>query len=108
MNIKASGRSALILATGLAVLICGPLHAQPAGPADLKDTAKVGKTTRVMAADYFEVRDRALIEVRITPENEGGFDRIARRIRFDQLEQAFDDLLAAKMAGRYVVDFSLG
>jgi putative YhdH/YhfP family quinone oxidoreductase len=35
-------------------------------------------------------------------------DRIARRIRFDQLESAFDDLLAARMTGRQVVDFSLG
>lgn len=35
-------------------------------------------------------------------------DRIARRIRYDQLETAFDDLLAARVAGRQVVDFSLG
>ncbi len=34
-------------------------------------------------------------------------DHIARRIRFDQLEGAFDDLLAAKVTGRQVVDFSL-
>jgi acrylyl-CoA reductase (NADPH) len=34
-------------------------------------------------------------------------DRIARRIRFDDLETAFDDLLAAKVSGRQVVDFSL-
>jgi acrylyl-CoA reductase (NADPH) len=33
--------------------------------------------------------------------------RIARRIRFAELEQAFDDLLAARVAGRRVVDFSL-
>jgi len=35
-------------------------------------------------------------------------DRIARRIRFDELETAFDDLLAARVTGRQVVDFSLG
>ena len=35
-------------------------------------------------------------------------DRIARRIRFEQLEGAFDDLLAARARGRQVVDFSLG
>lgn len=35
-------------------------------------------------------------------------DRIARRIRFDELETAFDDLLAARASGRQVVDFSLG
>ena len=35
-------------------------------------------------------------------------ERIAHRIRFDELERAFDDLLEAKMTGRYVVDFSLG
>jgi putative YhdH/YhfP family quinone oxidoreductase len=35
-------------------------------------------------------------------------DRIARRIRFDDLEPAFDDLLAARVRGRQVVDFSLG
>ena len=33
--------------------------------------------------------------------------RIARRIRFGDLEQAFDDLLAARVRGRQVVDFSL-
>ncbi|WP_022720042.1 hypothetical protein [Rhodopseudomonas sp. B29] len=48
MNIKASGRSALILATGLAILACAPLRAQPARA----DGAKVVKTTRVMAAEY--------------------------------------------------------
>jgi acrylyl-CoA reductase (NADPH) len=35
-------------------------------------------------------------------------DRIARRIRFDELETAFDELLAARVTGRQVVDFSLG
>jgi len=35
-------------------------------------------------------------------------ERIARRIRFAELDQAFDDLLAARVAGRRVVDFSLG
>jgi NADPH:quinone reductase-like Zn-dependent oxidoreductase len=35
-------------------------------------------------------------------------ERIARRIRFNELETAFDDLLAAKVTGRQVVDFSLG
>lgn len=35
-------------------------------------------------------------------------DRIARRIRFDELPHAFDDLIAAKVVGRMVVDFSLG
>jgi len=35
-------------------------------------------------------------------------DRIARRIRFGDLETAFDDLLAARVTGRQVVDFSLG
>lgn len=35
-------------------------------------------------------------------------ERIARRIRFDDLEAAFDDLLAARVTGRRVVDFSLG
>ena len=35
-------------------------------------------------------------------------ERIARRIRFADLERAFDDLLAARVAGRQVVDFSLG
>jgi len=35
-------------------------------------------------------------------------DRIARRIRFEDLETAFDDLLAARVTGRQVVDFSLG
>ena len=34
-------------------------------------------------------------------------DRIARRIRFEQLEGAFDDLLEARARGRQVVDFSL-
>jgi len=34
-------------------------------------------------------------------------DRIARRIRFDDLDPAFDDLLAAHVRGRQVVDFSL-
>jgi acrylyl-CoA reductase (NADPH) len=36
------------------------------------------------------------------------FDRIARRIRFDDLPQAFDDLIEAKVVGRMVVDFALG
>ena len=35
-------------------------------------------------------------------------DRIARRIRFQDLDAAFDDLLAARAVGRQVVDFSLG
>ena len=35
-------------------------------------------------------------------------DRIARSIRFQELESAFDDLLAAHAVGRRVVDFSLG
>jgi acrylyl-CoA reductase (NADPH) len=35
-------------------------------------------------------------------------DRIARRIRFEELETAFDELLAARVRGRQVVDFSLG
>jgi putative YhdH/YhfP family quinone oxidoreductase len=35
-------------------------------------------------------------------------DKIARRIRFEELEAAFDDLLAARVTGRQVVDFSLG
>lgn len=35
-------------------------------------------------------------------------EKIARRIRFDELESAFDDLLAARVTGRQVVDFSLG
>jgi acrylyl-CoA reductase (NADPH) len=35
-------------------------------------------------------------------------DKIARRIRFSDLETAFDDLLAARVTGRQVVDFSLG
>ena len=35
-------------------------------------------------------------------------DRIARRIRFQDLESAFDELLAARAVGRQVVDFSLG
>jgi alcohol dehydrogenase len=34
-------------------------------------------------------------------------ERIARRIRFEDLESAFDDLLAARARGRQVVDFSL-
>jgi putative YhdH/YhfP family quinone oxidoreductase len=34
-------------------------------------------------------------------------ERIARRIRFSDLERAFDDLLAARTVGRQVVDFSL-
>lgn len=34
--------------------------------------------------------------------------RVARRIRFDALDQAFDELLAARARGRQVVDFSLG
>ena len=34
-------------------------------------------------------------------------DRIARRIRFEELDRAFDDLLAARVTGRRVVDFSL-
>jgi putative YhdH/YhfP family quinone oxidoreductase len=34
-------------------------------------------------------------------------ERIARRIRFDELEKAFDGLLAASVTGRQVVDFSL-
>ena len=34
-------------------------------------------------------------------------ERIARRIRFEQLETAFDALLAARVTGRQVVDFSL-
>jgi NADPH:quinone reductase-like Zn-dependent oxidoreductase len=34
-------------------------------------------------------------------------DRIARRIRFEQLETAFDGLLEARVVGRQVVDFSL-
>lgn len=33
--------------------------------------------------------------------------RIAHRIRFEELESAFDDLLAARATGRSVVDFSL-
>ena len=35
-------------------------------------------------------------------------EQIARRIRFEELETAFDDLLAARVTGRQVVDFSLG
>ena len=35
-------------------------------------------------------------------------ERIARRIRFADLPQAFDDLIASKAVGRMVVDFSLG
>lgn len=35
-------------------------------------------------------------------------DRIAHRIRFEELDRAFDDLLAARQTGRQVVDFSLG
>ena len=34
-------------------------------------------------------------------------ERIARRIRFEEIEAAFDDLLAARATGRKVVDFSL-
>jgi putative YhdH/YhfP family quinone oxidoreductase len=34
-------------------------------------------------------------------------ERIARRIRFEELETAFDELLAARATGRSVVDFSL-
>ena len=34
-------------------------------------------------------------------------ERIARRIRFDDLDPAFDGLLAARVRGRQVVDFSL-
>ena len=34
-------------------------------------------------------------------------EKIARRIRFEELERAFDDLLAARVVGRQVVDFSL-
>jgi putative YhdH/YhfP family quinone oxidoreductase len=34
-------------------------------------------------------------------------ERIAHRIRFDDLERAFDDLLAARVTGRRVIDFSL-
>ena len=36
------------------------------------------------------------------------FERIARRIRFDDLPQAFHDLIEAKAVGRMVVDFALG
>lgn len=35
-------------------------------------------------------------------------DWIARRIRFEELERAFDELLGARVTGRQVVDFSLG
>jgi acrylyl-CoA reductase (NADPH) len=35
-------------------------------------------------------------------------ERIARRIRFEELETAFDELLEARVRGRQVVDFSLG
>ncbi|HLE67099.1 MAG TPA: acryloyl-CoA reductase [Burkholderiales bacterium] len=35
-------------------------------------------------------------------------DRIARRIALDALPQAFDDLLAARVRGRQVVDFGIG
>ena len=35
-------------------------------------------------------------------------NRIARRIRFADLDRAFDELLAAQVTGRQVVDFSLG
>jgi len=35
-------------------------------------------------------------------------DRIARKIRFDDLPQAFNDLIDAKAVGRMVIDFSLG
>ncbi len=34
-------------------------------------------------------------------------DRIARRIRFEELPKAFEDLIEAKVVGRMVVDFSL-
>ena len=34
-------------------------------------------------------------------------ERIARRIRFEDLESAFDELLEARARGRQVVDFSL-
>jgi len=34
-------------------------------------------------------------------------EKIARRIRFEELETAFDDLLNARVVGRRVVDFSL-
>ena len=34
-------------------------------------------------------------------------ERIARRIRFEQLDTAFDELLGARVVGRQVVDFSL-
>jgi putative YhdH/YhfP family quinone oxidoreductase len=34
-------------------------------------------------------------------------ERIARRIRFEELEDAFDELLAARATGRSVVDFAL-
>src|SRR6185295_1570178 len=34
-------------------------------------------------------------------------DRIARRIRFAQLDTAFDELLEARVVGRQVIDFSL-
>ncbi len=34
-------------------------------------------------------------------------ERIARRIRFEDLDQAFDALLASRVTGRQVVDFSL-
>ena len=34
-------------------------------------------------------------------------ERIARRIRFEELESAFDKLLDARVTGRQVVDFSL-
>ncbi len=36
------------------------------------------------------------------------FERIARRIRFDDLPQAFNDLVDAKVVGRMVVVFALG
>ena len=34
-------------------------------------------------------------------------ERIARRIRFAELDHAIDELLAARVRGRQVVDFSL-
>lgn len=34
-------------------------------------------------------------------------EKIARRIRFEELDRAFDDLLGARVTGRMVVDFSL-
>ena len=35
-------------------------------------------------------------------------ERVARRIKFEGLDRAFDELLAARARGRQVVDFSLG